>query len=166
MTPNHATCYAMTASSVIGCALALSNPHSKSTAPSGGQSARLNSLSEQVKRGDALSTMPMMVSPSVTEVRSSNPNLPYDDTVSQPTKPNQTKPNQTKPNRTMSKDKTKTKQTPCCPNCKSTTDLTFDASGYWNMNTQSVEFDFVSMYCNHCYHSGDYELVPANNQTK
>jgi len=66
----------------------------------------------------------------------------------------------------MSKDKTKTKQTPCCPNCKSTTDLTFDAAGYWNMHTQSMEFEFVSMYCHDCYDSGDYELVPANNQTK
>lgn len=72
----------------------------------------------------------------------------------------------TKPNKTMSKDKTKTQQTPCCSSCKSTTDLTFDASGYWNMNTQSVEFELVSVYCNHCYNIGDYKLVPANNKTK
>ena len=42
-----------------------------------------------------------------------------------------------------------------CETCGST-DITFDASAYWNRRRQKFEYDIFENYCNHC---GDIRRV-------
>ncbi len=56
----------------------------------------------------------------------------------------------------------KEKMTPCCPSCKST-ELDFDAGAVWNQEKQEFDLELISIYCNVCYETGDYQLIPSQS---